>query len=498
MLWEVQGANSETGEDVRLRIDAPNVEAATQAANRRGVFVTGVKPAAAATSPAKHVAPGTGVEQAARPGTKARLYGLVATLAVAIAIVAYFVLRPSGGEPPSLADGRGQPPAAVPTSRPSAHAQGGSVRPPPAKPMRPPEAATGGVASPTSRPVRATTAAAQPPQVASAPTTRATVAAATPSTAPAKPVAAPISLGLTYDDVVKDLADQFPLKAKKKLDGTPMYEGLAANLGILHIFGDKKDISSTSLAILMPQDEQRLTANLQIAEVYLRNVVTEMDSKATLHWFQQGVLKVAQDDKADVTVRVGRKSLSLKCIPTNEGLLAVVAVVPAPAEQREKTEAESDLEKAMAHRAAVQRKDHKRLGLTYDQVLAGAANSFDMQPAPPADGLPGYYGSTKNGGLNIRLSGEKGAVAEVRFTFVLGGETRDGVVNMVAMTQVVLNVCPEWKSFLDWFNENKKPVLDNPKKPAFYRAGGKVVKMSGLRNADFGAEMLFLEIAPAD
>jgi hypothetical protein len=269
-----------------------------------------------------------------------------------------------------------------------------------------------------------------------------------------------LTLGISFDNAVKDLAETFPMQAKRAIDGTPMYEGKADRIGILHVFGDRADISETRLAILMPPAEQELNENLRIVQTYLRNVVPGWDDATAIAWFQRAVGTFALDNAAKPSVVVGDYRVWLSGIPTTDGLLAIVGVTPAtPAEKAARTEAEVALERAIAQRAAVQRKPQKTLGMRYEQVLAGLENTFDMQPAERAGGLPGSYGSTKNRALTMRISGHKADVAAVSFTFVLGGETRDGIANFVALAPVIHNVIPEWKGFVDWFTEKRSRSL---------------------------------------
>lgn len=308
-----------------------------------------------------------------------------------------------------------------------------------------------------------------------------------------------LTLGISFEDAVKDLAETFPMHARKATDGTPMYEGKADKIGILHVFGDRADITETRLAILMPPAEQELNKNLSIVQTYLRNVVPGWDDATAMAWFQRAVGTFALDNAAKPSVVVGDYRVWLSGIPTTDGLLAIVGITPAtPAEKATRTEADVALERAIAQRAAVQRKRKKTLGMSYEQVLAGLENTFDMQPAEPADGLPGSYGSTKNRALTMRISGHKADVASVSFTVVLGGETRDGVANFVAMALVIHNVIPEWKGFVEWINENKVAVLTAPHKPVKKVVGGKVISLTGVTNKDLGVQMLFLEIEPGD
>jgi hypothetical protein len=95
----------------------------------------------------------------------------------------------------------------------------------------------------------------------------------------------------------------------------------------------------------------------------------------------------------------------------------------------------------------------------------------------------------------LRISGEKREVAAVSVTFILGGEARDGIGNVLKMALVVSTVCPEWKGFVEWLNDNKRDVLSDPRKVATHRTGGRVVRMSGLRHEPLGGEMLFIDIA---
>jgi hypothetical protein len=314
-----------------------------------------------------------------------------------------------------------------------------------------------------------------------------------------RPRQAPSTLGLSYDQILIGLAGTFRMEAKTKADGTPMYEGKAERIGALYVIGEKRDVTETSLAILMPRDQASIKRNLAITEVYLRNTLPDWDPTTAMHWFQQSVATLTRQPDATLSRTVGRKSVWINALAVNEGLLTFLGVSPAtPDELLTKTREEEALERALAHRPAVERRPQPTLGLTYAQVLVGVDDSFDMQPAPPANGLPGFYGSTTNQGLSIRISGPKQNVAAVNFSFVLGGEGKDGVANVVVMALVVLNVCPEWKGFVEWVNANKKDVLDTPRKDVTHLTSGKLVKLSGLRNLDLGAEMLFIEIVPVE
>lgn len=121
---------------------------------------------------------------------------------------------------------------------------------------------------------------------------------------PATPTPEPVKLlGISYNQIMKDLADTFSLENSPLRDGRTRYIGNSPNnLETLEIIGEKKNVEEVTLIIFVPDEDPGLVVARINALILIQTVFP--DWTESNKWFEDARLKITKDYRTHETSQV--------------------------------------------------------------------------------------------------------------------------------------------------------------------------------------------------
>lgn len=100
----------------------------------------------------------------------------------------------------------------------------------------------------------------------------------------------------------------------------------------------------------------------------------------------------------------------------------------------------------------------KLLGISYNQVMRGLADTFSLENSPLRDGRTRYIGNSPNNLETLEIIGEKKNVEEITLIIFVPEEDPGLVVGRINALILIQTVFPDWSESNNWFEDARLKI----------------------------------------